>query len=63
MRLIDEQTSMPVQSRISSAEKKRLRRVDYRSELRSWVQQVILEAEKNKDVNKRDQFLVLLSEL
>jgi ribosomal protein S20 len=63
MRLMDEQTSMPVQSRISSAEKKRLRRVDYRSELRSWVQQVILEAEKNKDVNKRDQFLVLLSEL
>jgi ribosomal protein S20 len=60
---MDEQTSMPVQSRISSAEKKRLRRVDYRSELRSWVQQVILEAEKNKDVNKRDQFLVLLSEL
>jgi hypothetical protein len=63
MELMNEQTSKPAQSRISRAGRKHPRRVDYRSELRSWVQQVILEAEKNKDANKKDQFLSLLNEL
>jgi len=34
--------------------------VDYCSELRNWVQRAILEAEKNEDLNKKDQLLSLL---
>lgn len=38
-------------------------KVDYHSELRHWVQHVILEAEKNKDFKKKDKFLRLLKDL
>ncbi len=34
--------------------------VDYNSELKDWLQHVILEAEKNKDSKKKDQFLGFL---
>ncbi|MDH5460776.1 MAG: hypothetical protein OEX09_00905 [Candidatus Bathyarchaeota archaeon] len=37
--------------------------VDYHSELRDWVQHVILEAEKNKDFKKKEKFLRLLEDL
>ena len=63
MELVEKQASTPTQSWINRAERRRPLRVDYYSELRSWVQQVILEAEKNKDFNKKDQFLSLLEEL
>ncbi len=36
---------------------------DYLSELRDWVRHVILEAEKNGDFKKMDQFLGLLKDL
>ncbi len=63
MELVDKQISKPAQSWTSRAERRHLPKVEYYSELRSWVQQVILEAEKNKDFNKKDQFLSLLEEL
>jgi hypothetical protein len=63
MELADKQISKPAQSWPSRAERRHSPKVEYYSELRSWVQQVILEAEKNKDFNKKDQFLSLLEEL
>jgi hypothetical protein len=63
MELVDKQISKPAQSWPSRAERRHSPKVEYYSELRSWVQQVILEAEKNKDFNKKDQFLSLLEEL
>jgi hypothetical protein len=63
MELVDKQISKPTQSWPSRAERRHSPKVEYYSELRSWVQQVILEAEKNKDFNKKDQFLSLLEEL
>jgi hypothetical protein len=36
---------------------------DFYPELRSWVQHAILEAEKNRDFSKKDQFLELLEDL
>jgi hypothetical protein len=63
MEMMNKHTSRPAQSCTSRAEKQNPRRVDYHSELRSWVQQVILEAEKNKDASKKGQFMNLLAEL
>ena len=63
MELVDKQISKPAQSWPSRADIRHSPKVEYYSELRSWVQQVILEAEKNKDFNKKDQFLSLLEEL
>jgi len=63
MELVDKQISKPAQSWPSRADRRHSPKVEYYSELRSWVQQVILEAEKNKDFNKKDQFLSLLEEL
>ena len=37
--------------------------MDYYAELNTWVQRAILEAEKNKDFNKKNQFLILLEDL
>jgi hypothetical protein len=63
MELADKHVSMPAQSWTSRAERKCPPKVDYYSELRSWVQHGILEAEKNKDYNKKDQLLSLLKDL
>jgi hypothetical protein len=51
------------QSWISRVEKRPPLNVDYNSELRDWLHHVILEAEKNKNFEKKDQFLSLLKEL
>jgi hypothetical protein len=56
-------TDRSAQAWTSRAEKRPRPRIDYYSELRSWVQHVILEAEKNKDFDKKDQFLSLLNDL
>jgi len=63
MELVNKQVSIPAQSWTSRAEKRHPPKVDYYSELRSWVQHAILEAEKNKDFNKKDQLLSLLKDL
>ncbi len=36
---------------------------DYFSELRSWVQHALLDAEKKRDFNKKGKFLDLLKDL
>ena len=63
MELADKYVSKPAQSWTSRAERKHPLKVDYYSELRSWLQHAMLEAEKNKDFNKKGQFLSLLKDL
>jgi RNA-splicing ligase RtcB len=63
MELADRYASTPSQSLTSRAERKYSLKVDYYSELRSWVQHAILEAERKEDVNKRDRLLSLLKDL
>ena len=63
MKLASKQLSRSAQSWINRVERKHQPKVDYYSELRDWVQHVILEAEKNKDFKKKDQFLSLLKDL
>jgi hypothetical protein len=63
MELLDKHVSTPAQSWISRAERRHPPKISYYSELRSWVKRAILEAEKNKDFNKKDQLLSLLKDL
>jgi len=51
------------QSWIKRRDRKPQIKVGLHSELRDWVQYVIMEAEKNKDFKKKDQFLSLLEDL
>ena len=60
---VNEQVSTPVKSRACGVEGRHIPKVDHYSELRSWVQRAILEAERNKDFNKKDQLLSLLKDL
>jgi len=63
MKLANKQLSRSVQSWINRLERRHPPKVGYHSELRGWVQHVILEAEKNKNCKKKDQFLSLLKDL
>jgi hypothetical protein len=63
MELIDNKASTPAQSWTNRAERTHLPKVDYYSELRSWLQRAILEAEKTKNFDKKDQLLTLLKDL
>jgi hypothetical protein len=63
MELADKYESTPAQSSTSRAERKYPLKVDYYSELRSWVQHAVLEAERNKDINKKNRFSSLLNDL
>ena len=63
MGLAENKASTPTQSWINKAEKRHLPEADYYSELRSWLQHAILEAEKTKNINKKDQLLTLLKDL
>ena len=63
MKFVNKQLSRSAQSWINRVERRHQPKVDYHSELRGWVQHVILEAEKNKDFKKKDQFLSLLEDL
>ena len=63
MELLNKGVSTPTQSWTSRAERRHPPKIDYYSELRSWVQRAILAAEKNKDFNKKDQLLSLLRDL
>jgi len=63
MKLKNMQLSRPTQSWIKRRNRKPQIKVDLHSELRDWVQYVIMEAEKNKDFKKKDQFLSLLEDL
>jgi hypothetical protein len=63
MKFADEQLIRSAQSWIKRVERKHQPKVDYHSELRDWVRHVILKAEKNKNFQKKDQFLSLLEDL
>jgi len=63
MKLANKQLSRSAQSWINRVERRHQPKVDYHSELRDWVQHVIIEAEKNKDFKKKNQFLSLLKGL
>ena len=63
MKLKNIQLSRPTQSWIKRRDRKTQIKVGLHSELRDWVQHVIMEAEKNKDFKKKDQFLSLLEDL
>jgi hypothetical protein len=63
MELAEKQVSASTRLWISRAQRKHPRKIDYDSELRSWLQHAILEAEKNKNFNKKNQLLILLSDL
>ena len=63
MRLANKQLSKSVQSWIKRAARSHTPKVGYHSELRDWVQYVIIEAEKNKNFEKKGQFLSLLKDL
>jgi hypothetical protein len=63
MELADKHVITPTQSWTSRAERKHPPKVDYYSELRSWVRHAVLEAERSKDFNKKDRLLNLLKDL
>jgi hypothetical protein len=59
METMSQQTKKPVQS----SARKDPPQEDYHSELRSWVQRAIVDAEENKDFRKKGQLLDLLKDL
>jgi len=63
MKLANKQLSRPAQSWGRRVERIYQPKVGYHSELRDWVQHVILEAETNKNFKKKGQFLSLLKDL
>ncbi|MGA2310069.1 MAG: hypothetical protein ABSG57_11055 [Candidatus Bathyarchaeia archaeon] len=63
MESTNKQASTPVRSWRSRAGIGHPPKVDYYAELNAWVQHAIVEAEKNKDFNKKNQFLILLKDL
>jgi hypothetical protein len=63
MKSANKQLRRSAQSWVSKVERRHPLIVDYDSELRDWLQHVILDAEKNKDPKKKDQFLGLLKDL
>lgn len=62
MESTNKQASTPVRSWSSRAGIRHPPRVDY-AELKVWVQHATVEAEKNKDFDKKYQFLILLKDL
>ena len=63
MKLADKQVSTAARSCSNRMDRLHLMNVDYSSELRSWVQLAILEAEEIKDFNKKSRLLSLLNDL
>jgi len=63
MELVNKETNKSAQAWTNRSQRRHVPRVDCCSELRSWIQHVILEAEKRKDFDKKDQFLSFLNYL
>jgi len=63
MKLKDVQLSRPTQYWVKTSDIKPQIKAGLHSELRDWVQYVIMEAETNKDFKKKAQFLSLLADL
>jgi hypothetical protein len=63
MEIENKQLSKSTQSWIKRIERKDLPKLDYHSELRNWIECVILQTEKNKDFEKKNRFISLLEDL
>jgi len=63
MKLKDAQLSRPTQYWVKRRDRKPQIKAGLHSELRDWVQHVIMKAEKDKDFKKKAQFLSLLTDL
>ena len=63
MELVDKQMSTAARSWSNRADRRHSAMVDYSSELRSWVQHAISQAEEMKDFGKKGTFLSLLKDL
>ena len=63
MEIMKERSNRSARSRTNRAERKHSVEASFYPELRRWVQHAILEAEKNGNFEKKDQFLSLLKEL
>jgi hypothetical protein len=57
------QASTPVRSWSSRVGIRHPPKVGYYAEFNAWVQHAIVEAEKNIDFDKKNQFLILLKDL
>jgi hypothetical protein len=57
------QSNSQTRSWKKKADRSQASKTDYYSELRAWVQHALLEAERNQDSKKSEQFLSLLKEL
>jgi hypothetical protein len=63
MKSADKHVSTAARSWSNRADRRHSAIVDYSSELRSWVQCAILDAEEMKDFDKKGRFLSLLEDL
>ncbi len=63
MKSVDKQASTPIRSRTSIAERRYSPKAEDHSELRSWTHRTLLDAEKDQNFYKKDQFLSLLENL
>ena len=63
MELPNKQVNTSAQSWTGRVERRRPVTVEYFCELRSWLNRAIVEAEKDKDWDKKDQLLALLKDL
>jgi len=63
MEMMKERSNRSTRSWTNRAERKHSVEAGFYPELRRWVQHAILEAEKNKNFEKKDQLLSLLKEL
>jgi len=63
MELAGKHVNCPPRSWINRAERKHPKKADYYSELRTWLQHGIMEAEEKEDFSKKGRLLSLLKEL
>jgi len=63
MEIMKERSNRSARSWTNRTERKHSVGAGFYPELRRWVQHAILEAEKNKNFEKKDQLLSLLKEL
>ena len=63
MELVNKAKRTAARSWSHRADRRHPAKVDYSSELRSWVQCAILDAEEMKDFSKKGKFLSLLEDL
>lgn len=63
MEIVKKEHNRSARSWTNRVERKHFDQRDFYPELRTWVQHAIMEAEKSKNFEKKDQLLGLLKEL